>query len=145
MGPLLRKQVLDLGLGHAVHFAGKVTQDRLFEMYGTHDVLLFPSLHDSSGNVVIEALSFGMPVVCLDLGGPKEMVDSSCGIVISTQQKNVGEVAQSLCDALFKLYSKPEDHVMLRQGALVRAGELTWSNQIDRVFSLIERRIFKDA
>src|SRR5262249_17128782 len=46
----------------------------LFELYDTHSLLLFPSLHDSGGFVVLEALSHGLPVVCLDLGGPREIV-----------------------------------------------------------------------
>ena len=48
---------------------------RSAELYRRHHALLYPSLHDSSGNVVLEALFHGLPVVCLDLGGPAEIVD----------------------------------------------------------------------
>ena len=41
------------------------------ELFGSHDLFLFPSLHDSGGFVVLEALSHGLPVVCLDLGGQR--------------------------------------------------------------------------
>jgi len=34
------------------------------------DALLFPSLHDEAGFVVAEAVAAGLPVVCLDVGGP---------------------------------------------------------------------------
>jgi glycosyltransferase involved in cell wall biosynthesis len=54
-------------------------QEKLFEQYQTHDLLVYPSLHDSSGNAVLEALSFGLPVVCLDLGGPAQIVTSESG------------------------------------------------------------------
>jgi glycosyltransferase involved in cell wall biosynthesis len=33
-------------------------------------VLLFPSLHDESPLTVAEALALGLPVLCLDHGGP---------------------------------------------------------------------------
>ena len=59
-----------------VEFIPRVPQLKLFELYDTHDLLLFPSLHDSGGYVVLEALSHGLPVVCLDLGGPNEIVTS---------------------------------------------------------------------
>jgi glycosyltransferase involved in cell wall biosynthesis len=36
--------------------------------------LLLPSFHDSAGFVVSEALSVGLPVVCLDHGGPGTLV-----------------------------------------------------------------------
>ena len=34
------------------------------------DVLLFPSLREEAGWVVVEALAAGIPVICLDRGGP---------------------------------------------------------------------------
>jgi glycosyltransferase involved in cell wall biosynthesis len=34
------------------------------------DVFLFPSLHDEGSWVVAEAVASGLPVVCLDRGGP---------------------------------------------------------------------------
>jgi glycosyltransferase involved in cell wall biosynthesis len=34
------------------------------------DVFLFPSLHDEGSWVVAEAVACGLPVVCLDRGGP---------------------------------------------------------------------------
>ena len=43
-------------------------QSELCELYSRQHALLFPSLHDSSGNVVLEAMDRGLPVVCLDLG-----------------------------------------------------------------------------
>ena len=39
---------------------------------------LFPS-HEGAGMVVTEALSFGLPVICLDNAGPGELIDSSSG------------------------------------------------------------------
>lgn len=35
-------------------------------------VLLHPALHEEGGNVVAEALGMGVPVVCLDHGGPPQ-------------------------------------------------------------------------
>ena len=37
------------------------------------DAFLFPSLHDSASFAVAEAVSLGVPVVCLDRGGPPEV------------------------------------------------------------------------
>jgi glycosyltransferase involved in cell wall biosynthesis len=37
------------------------------------DVLLFPSLREEAGWVVVEALASGLPVVCLDRGGPRAL------------------------------------------------------------------------
>ncbi|WP_144629139.1 glycosyltransferase [Arthrobacter woluwensis] len=58
------------GLEQRVHFRGQVERPEVLRLMGLADALLFPSLHDSCGWVVGEALSHGLPVVCVDLGGP---------------------------------------------------------------------------
>jgi glycosyltransferase involved in cell wall biosynthesis len=51
------------------------------------DVLLFPCLHEEAGAVVVEARAAGLPVVCLDRGGPRLLIGpdgirvSACGSV----------------------------------------------------------------
>ena len=46
------------------------------------DVFLFPSF-EGAGMVVVEAMARGCPVVCLDVGGPGEMVDETRGLRVS--------------------------------------------------------------
>src|SRR6266403_3844313 len=98
-------------------------------MYSEFDCLLFPSLHDSSGNVVIEALSFGLPVVCLNLGGPPTFVNSNCGIVVDVANRSESQVVDGLAQALTSLAMSPEPTAKLARGALARADELTWEKQ----------------
>ena len=45
-----------------------------------------------SGNAVIEALSRELPVMCLDLGGPRQIVTPQSGVVISTAGRNTAAV-----------------------------------------------------
>lgn len=53
----------------------------LMKKYEEASVFLFPS-HEGAGMVVPEALSFGLPVVCLDNEGPGEFIHSKCGFAI---------------------------------------------------------------
>ena len=80
----LEQAAAALAIRNRVEFIPRLPQLRLFELYDTHDLLLFPSLHDSGGFVVLEALSHGLPVVCLDLGGPNDIVSANSGVVVST-------------------------------------------------------------
>ena len=60
-----------LGLEGRVRFLGpKPREEVLRLMRSEADVLLFPSLREEAGWVVVEALASGIPVVCLDRGGP---------------------------------------------------------------------------
>ena len=66
------------------------------------DVFIYASLLECAGYVVLEALSQGTPVICLDLPGPGEIVDDSCGIKVSCEDPT--NAVENLSNALQKLY-----------------------------------------
>jgi glycosyltransferase involved in cell wall biosynthesis len=107
-----------------------ISQDELFRLYDTHDLLLFPSLHDSSGGVVLEALCHGMPVVCLDLGGPKEIVTPNSGVIIKTAGLNTAQVASRIADEIHALLVSPATLAKLSAGAISRAHDFLFPNRV---------------
>ena len=56
-------------------FTGFVTGLELSRAYASSDLFAFPSETDTFGNVVLEAMSSGLPVVVTDKMGPRELVD----------------------------------------------------------------------
>ena len=71
-----RQLAAELGVDHAIDWLAWVEHERDRRALPRATTrCCYPSLHDSSGNVVLEALNHGLPVVCLDLGGPAEMVN----------------------------------------------------------------------
>jgi glycosyltransferase involved in cell wall biosynthesis len=62
------------GVADRVHFEGRVRRDELLRQVATAGVFLHPAFHDEAGLAVAEALSLGTPVVCLDRGGPPELL-----------------------------------------------------------------------
>ena len=97
----LRAAAVAHGVADNVRFVPWLPQDKLFEQYQTHDLFVYPSLHDSSGNAVLEALSFGLPVVCLDLGGPAQIVTPESGVIVSTAGRDTGQVAVAIAAEIF--------------------------------------------
>ena len=73
----------------------------LMKMYEKSSVFLFPS-HEGAGMVVPEALSFGLPVVCLENEGPGEFIDQKCGFTVP--QQGYGETVKELSNALLRLF-----------------------------------------
>lgn len=84
--------------GLNVHFHGILSSARVREELGRAHVLVHPSFHDSAGLVCLEAMAAGRPVICLDTGGPAELVDDSCGIrvAVSGPEKTVGALAEAM-------------------------------------------------
>lgn len=113
-------------------------QNKLLEAYKNYDILLFPSFRDSGGMVVLEAMSQGLPVICLDLGGPGQIVNETCGKVITTNDKTEEELIQSIAEAIIELYNNPQLLKTLSEGAIKRAKEFSWDKTVSRVYERIE-------
>lgn len=138
MLPHLQTLAQDLGLEPHVRFLGRIPQSKLFDCYCRAHVFVYPSLHDAGGNVVQEALAAGLPVVCLNLGGPPTFVDASCGNVVEVRDAaNEDQLVLRLADAVERVTSSPEHWNALHRGALDRAASMTWEKQIGRIQSRI--------
>jgi glycosyltransferase involved in cell wall biosynthesis len=122
---------------YAIQWIPWVTQEQLKSIYQSHDIFLFPSLHDSSGNVLLEAMTNGLPVICLDLGGPGVIVNESCGIKVSVRSKSQNTVINQLAKAMEKIISDRALYEQLRDGALMHAMNHTWSNAVQNTYSTI--------
>ena len=143
-GPLhgyMEKEILRLGLDDRVHLLGMLPRPDLMKLYAQADLFVFPSLHDSSGNVVLESLSRGLPVVCLDLGGPKYYVTPECGTVVSTQGLSRTEVESGLAKAISELMKNPTRRAEMSAAALVQASLQTWESRVINAYELIEKTL----
>jgi glycosyltransferase involved in cell wall biosynthesis len=64
------------------HFLGVLRGEALAHAYAAADVFVFPSLTDTFGNVILEALASGLPVAAFPVAGPKDIVtDPRVGVL----------------------------------------------------------------
>jgi glycosyltransferase involved in cell wall biosynthesis len=122
----LRNLVASLGLDKSVSWIPWISREELISLYSEFNLFLFPSLHDSGGLAVLEAMSLGLPVLCLDLGGPGLSVDNTSGCVISTENQTEDQVADSIAEFLKRALHQPSILAELSDGARSRARSLTW-------------------
>lgn len=80
--PMLRGLARRLRIQDKVQFTGPMPRSELGNIYASHDVFVFPSLHDSGGMALLEAMGSELPVICLDCGGPALSVSNHCGFKI---------------------------------------------------------------
>ena len=122
-----------------IRFVPWLPQKMLFELYRTHDLFIYPSLHDSSGNVVLEALSFGLPVVCLDLGGPGQIVTPDAGAIVPAAGRDTAQAAAAMAAEIVRIVQTPELLGKLSQGAVARAAEFTLAKRVAQFYDMVER------
>jgi glycosyltransferase involved in cell wall biosynthesis len=66
----LQSQVKSLGIESSVSFAGWMNNKDSADRLARADALVFPSLRECGGAVVMEAMAVGLPVIAADWGGP---------------------------------------------------------------------------
>jgi len=72
-GPLRRR--LQEQAGDRCIFAGYRQGEELARMYASADLFVFPSLTETFGNVVLEAMASGLPVISFAVQGPGDIID----------------------------------------------------------------------
>jgi glycosyltransferase involved in cell wall biosynthesis len=130
----LRKVASRSGVTDAIEFAGSLPRQQLLDSLQNYTALVFPSLHDSGGMAVLEALSKGLPVICLDLGGPSVIVNNTCGIVVPTAHANETQVIISIAKAMIAMVIMPvAEWKHLSAESIIRANELSWNKLATRI------------
>ncbi len=95
-----------LSIADRVKFLGAVPRSEALAQLAASDIVLHPSLHDSSGWVCIEAMAAGRPIVCLDCGGPAQQVTDDTAIKVSAA---TGAAAvDGLSSAILRLARDPD-------------------------------------
>ena len=108
-----------------------IDRRELMKMYEKASVFLFPS-HEGAGMVVPEALSFGLPVVCLQNEGPGEFITEKCGFTVPQQEYD--QTVPELSDALMKLFSdKDLQHKMSIEARKHYLDRFSWEKRGDHL------------
>lgn len=99
----------------------------LMKKYEESSAFLFPS-HEGAGMVVPEALSFGLPVICLDNEGPGEFINSQSGFAIP--KLNYDNTVNELKNALLKLFhNKTLRSKMSEEARKLYLEKFTWESR----------------
>jgi glycosyltransferase involved in cell wall biosynthesis len=62
------------GLAQQVHFLGPVPEDELARLYARSHLVVLPSSYEGFGIVILEAMSFGVPVLATTAGAAAEII-----------------------------------------------------------------------
>lgn len=125
----------------SIKFINWVTQEELFNYYSSFDCFLFPSFHDSSGSVILEAYSFGLPVISLNIGGPNKLVDKTSGFKIDVTNKTGDQISTEIANLLIEINNNKEMLKPLKEEAFKKAEYYKWSNIVKRSYNLIESKL----
>lgn len=138
----LKSLVSELGLEQRVNFLDWFTSHSdLFKSLHQYRGFVLPSMEDANGIVVQEAMSIGLPPICLDWGGPQLLIEhEKSGFLVNTDSEEV--ITDEIASHMDKLASDGELAEKLSINAREQAEEWEWSKVIDewsRVAIALER------
>lgn len=128
----LKQLTRDLGMTDHVVFTGKVTHDETVSMHRAIDIFVAPTLHESFGVSLLEAMSCGKPCVVSDIP-PYREIDGDANAMMYFKSND----AESLCDNLAMLINDSEERNRLGTAARHRVLE-----KYDA--ALLEEKIIKE-
>lgn len=110
---------------------GNIDQMEVFEVMNHSDLLVHTSIKEATSAVILEALSFGLPVICHDAFGMAIAIDETCGIKIPlvSPEKSI----YGFGEAIKKLVFNHDLHKKLKDGAYKRAIETSWESMAKRI------------
>ncbi len=132
----LKALASDLAVAEHVHFRGNMPHEQVLQLCLSHDIFVFPSLHDSGGQAVLEAMYLGLPVVCLDLGGPAISVGDS-GIRVACL--SVDQIVEDLAAGVETILSNATLRNEMIEGARDRVIQMyDWDHKAEHIGRLYE-------
>lgn len=128
-GDRLKATAKELGVEkNVVFWGGFKTLQEVYAKLAQCDVLVHPALHEAFGNVCLEAMAAGRPVICLDLGGPALQVTEQTGIKVPAIAPK--QVVRDLATALSRLAGDPALRIRLGQAGRRRAEQdFNWDDK----------------
>jgi glycosyltransferase involved in cell wall biosynthesis len=136
----LAERVSQRGIESRVEFLGWQSQERCAELLSKADVMVLPSVFDPGATVVLEAMASGKAVIAVRWGGPADILDASCGVLI--EPRDPASLVADLEQAIVSLAN--DRNRCARMGRAGRAkvlAEYTWPMKIGRLVEIYREAI----
>ncbi len=128
---LMKEKAKELQLINKVSFTGLLQGQALADELSSGDFLVLSSNYENMPVVILEALASGLPVVSTNVGGIKEMIDDTKGILVEPRNK------ETLAEAMIKMIEthKNYDANYLRNSVIEKYGYESVGRFLSRLYN----------
>lgn len=122
----------DLGLSKLVKFLGFVPTEDLPAIYSAAEAFIFPSLVETFGKPLVEAMQCGTPIVASNVSCIPEVLGGA-GVLVDPMD------ADQMAAAIARVIEDPDLRKDLIERGLKRSQDFSWERGAEATLSLIER------
>ena len=128
---LMKEKAQNLQLINKVSFTGLLQGQELADALSSGDFLVLSSNYENMPVVILEALASGLPVVSTNVGGIKEMIDDTKGILVEPRNQ------EALAEAMIKMIEthKNYDANYLRNSVIEKYGYESVGRFLDSIYN----------
>lgn len=112
-------------------FTGEIRGEAVAEAFANMDLFVFPSLTDAFANVVLEAMSSGVPAIAFPVGGPKFLIEDNVSGLIANSEE---QLALRIADVIRRQDALPPMRAAARQFAI----ENSWCEIFKKTYGYYE-------
>lgn len=125
----IRQQIRQTGMQERVHALGYVDADTLRCLYSGAVALIFPSLEETFGMPILEAMSYGLPVITSAISAMPEVAGDAAILV---DPRNLAEIRE----AMRRVAEDEPTAALLRQKGILRARQFSWERCARRTWEV---------
>jgi glycosyltransferase involved in cell wall biosynthesis/SAM-dependent methyltransferase len=129
-----RRRLAELSTSGRVRAPGALPFSEVPAAYRDADAFLFTSVRDTIGVQVLEAMAFGLPVICLDHQGVRTLVPSGGGVKVPVT--DVEGTAAALGRAIGELVADPERRRAMGSVNFAFARRFTWERHAEQLLEV---------
>ena len=128
---LMKTKAEELQLINKVSFTGLLEGQKLADELSSGNFLVMSSNYENMPVVILEALASGLPVVSTNVGGIKEMIDETKGILVEPRNK------EALAEAIIKMIETHNDYDpdCLRKSVIEKYGYESVGRFLDKIYN----------
>ncbi len=139
-GPLeerAKSYIKEHSLEDMVTLCGTVEHGEVSGIYKSSDIFVMPSLRETGGNVIVEAMAHKLPVMALDMSISRDLKEYGCGEFVGVEQSRDGIISE-FAKKLALLISQPQRRAECGEnGYRFVNEELSWERKFKTVYSEI--------
>ncbi len=130
------ESVKELNLESHVEFLGNLPQSKIRELLNRSKLLIHTSQYETFGLVAIEAHSVGVPVVSINQGSFKEIIDNNINGYIGESFED-----QNLNEFILKIFSDDKYAEYVSKSAINNAKKYDWESTSKELLNLYKSLI----